>query len=219
MTLAVLKVVLDRHRLLPACGIASVEHAVPTARAILDGGLDIMEVTFRNAQAAQCIRVIRESVPDIAVGAGTLLTERQVEAAIASGAQFGLTPGFNPTVVRHAIQCGFTMIPGVLTPGEIEQALELGCVLVKVFPVSSVGGADYVRALAGPYAQTGLRIIPFGGVNDENLQHFLSQPLVHAVGGSWLTPQPLTEVGRWSEVAACVAKTVELSKRAGRAQI
>jgi 2-dehydro-3-deoxyphosphogluconate aldolase/(4S)-4-hydroxy-2-oxoglutarate aldolase len=199
---------LSRARILSAAVIDDPAHAVPLARALLAGGLDVMEVTFRNAHAAECIRRIRAEVPAMLVGAGTLLSPAQVDVARAAGAAFGVTPGFNPTVVRHAVESGFTLAPGVLTPGEMEQSLELGCPTVKFFPADAAGGPDFIKSVAAPYAHTPLRIIPLGGIGETNLATYLSLPLVVAVGGSWLTDRKLAAAGRWDEVTALVRRAV-----------
>ena len=205
---------LGARRLMAAATIAAPEHAVPLARAFLAGGLDVMEVTFRNAHADDCIRRIRAEVPAMTVGAGTLLSAAQIAAARAAGAMFGVSPGFNPSVVRSAVDAGFPFIPGTLTPGEMEQSLELGCPLVKFFPASAAGGVEFIRALAGPYGHTGLRLIPLGGIGEANLVTYLALPLVLAVGGSWLGDRTLTAAGRWPEIAARTRRALELARAA-----
>ncbi|MEI6194751.1 MAG: bifunctional 4-hydroxy-2-oxoglutarate aldolase/2-dehydro-3-deoxy-phosphogluconate aldolase [Verrucomicrobiota bacterium] len=194
-------------RILSAAVIDSPSHAVPLANALLAGGLDVMEVTFRNAHAAECIRRIRAEVPQMCVGAGTLLTPAQMDEARSAGAQFGVSPGFNPTVVRAAVERRFLFIPGVLTPGEMEQSLELGCPWVKFFPAVAAGGVDFIKAVAAPYAHTELRLIPLGGVTEQTLADYLELPLVVAVGGSWLTDRKLAAGGRWNDIT-------ELTRRA-----
>jgi 2-dehydro-3-deoxyphosphogluconate aldolase / (4S)-4-hydroxy-2-oxoglutarate aldolase len=204
---------LARARILSAAVIDDPAHAVPLARALLAGGLDVMEVTFRNAHAAECIRRIRAEVPAMLVGAGTLLTPAQVDEARAAGAAFGVTPGFNPTV-RHAVATGFTLAPGVLTPGEMEQALELGCPTVKFLPASAAGGPDFIKAVAAPCAHTALRLVPLGGIGEHNLAAYLGLPLVVAVGGSWLTDSKLASAGRWEEITALNRRAVAISSPA-----
>lgn len=194
-------------RVLSAAIIDSPEHAVPLANALLAGGLDVMEVTFRNAHAAECIRRIRAEVPLMYVGAGTLLTSAQIDEARTAGAQFGVSPGFNPSVVRAAIERKFLFIPGVLTPGEMEQSLELGCPWVKFFPAAAAGGEEFIKAVAAPYAHTALRLIPLGGISEQTMADYLALPMVVAVGGSWLTDRKLAAAGRWDDIA-------ELTRRA-----
>ena len=202
---------LSRAHILSAAVIDNPEHAVPLARALLAGGLNIMEVTFRNAHAAECIRRIRNEVPAMTVGAGTLLSAAQVDEARAAGAQFGVSPGFNPTVVRHAVAVQFPFAPGVFTPGEMEQSLELGCPIVKFFPAATGGGADFIKSVAAPYAHTILRLIPLGGIDEANLTEYLGLPLVIAVGGSWLTDRKLAAAGLWDEITKKTTRAVQLA--------
>lgn len=207
MTQAEIRNRIATRRVLSAAIVDRPEHAVPLARALLAGGLDVMEITFRNAHAADCVRQIRREVPAMAVGAGTLLSEAQLDEARAAGAQFGVSPGFNPRVVQAAVDRGFPFVPGVLTPGEMEQAMALGCDWVKFFPASAAGGLEYLKAVAGPYGHTALRVIPLGGINEANMAQYLALPLVPAVGGSWLTDRKLAAAGRWDDIA-------ELTRRA-----
>lgn len=200
---------ISARRLLSAAIIDALEHAVPLARALFAGGLDVMEVTFRNAHAAECVRRIRAEVPEMTVGAGTLLSPAQVDAARAAGAQFGVSPGFNPRVVRHAVELGFPFVPGVVTPGEMEQSLEAGCDWVKFFPAAAAGGVEFLKAVAGPYGHTRLRIIPLGGVSEANMLEYLSLPIVAAVGGSWLTDRKLAAAGRWSEITEITRRALD----------
>jgi 2-dehydro-3-deoxyphosphogluconate aldolase/(4S)-4-hydroxy-2-oxoglutarate aldolase len=171
-------------RILSAAVVDDPAHAVPLARALLAGGLGMMEVIFRNAHAAECIRRICREVPEMTVGAGTLLTPAQIDVAMKAGAQFGVSPGFNPTVVRHAVATGFSFPPGVLTPGEMEQSLEMGCSVMKFLPAASGGGPGFIESIAAPYAHTALRLVPLGGIGESNLKAYLALPMVIAVGGS-----------------------------------
>ena len=193
---------ISRRRILSAAVIDNPGDAANIARALLDGGLDVMEVTFRNPHAAESIRRIRAEVPDMWVGAGTLLTPAQINEAMDAGALFGVSPGFNPTVIRAAGDRGFPFIPGVFTPGEMEQSLELGCPWVKFFPAGIPGAIDYLKTLSAPYAHTPLRIVPLGGVNAENLLDYLALPTVPAVGGSWLTDRKLVAAKDWTALSA-----------------
>lgn len=205
-------------RVLSAAVIPAPDDAVRAAQALLAGGLDVMEVTFRSAHAAECVRRIRAEVPGMTVGAGTLLMPAQVDEARAAGAQFGVSPGFNPTVVRYAVEAGFPFVPGVLTPGEMEQALEHGCPVVKFFPAAAGGGPDFIKAVAAPYAHTALQLVPLGGIGERNLADYLALPLVAAVGGSWLTDRELMTAGRWDEITARTRRAVVIVKAAGPAR-
>ena len=151
--------------LLPAVGVHARHLAIEIARALLAAGLDVMEITFRHPGAAACVSAVRRQVPEMLVGAGTLLSEAQLDAALANGAQFGVTPGFNPQMVQAAAARKFLLIPGVATQGELEQALALGCRTVKIFPAETLGGAAFIKALSGPYLRTGVKVIPMGGLH------------------------------------------------------
>ena len=178
-------------KILPAITFDDAAFAVQVANAVLMGGLDVMEVPFRTTVAAESIQLIREAFPMMKIGAGTILTPAQVVEAKKAGAQFGLSPGFNPAVVKEAIKNDFPFIPGVMTPSEIELALELGCKIQKLFPATLVGGIAMLNALYGPYGHTGIKFIPMGGVTLDNLNEFLCLPNVAAVGGSWLATKSL----------------------------
>lgn len=202
---------LRRSRILSAAVIEDPTHAVPLAKALLAGGLAVMEVTYRNPHASECIRRIRAEVPGMTIGAGTLLTPAQVDEARAAGAAFGVTPGFNPRIVRHAVDQGFALAPGVLTPGEMEQSLALGAPVVKFFPAAAAGGVGFLKAIAAPYAHTALRIVPLGGISEANLHEYLALPLVIAVGGSWLTDRRLAATGQWEAITALTRRSMALA--------
>lgn len=209
MTLEQVQGRIGARRVLSAAIIDAAEHAVPLARALLAGGLDVMEVTFRNAHAAECVRRIRAEVPGMCVGAGTLLSAAQIDEARAAGAQFGVSPGLNPPVARAAVDRGFPFVPGVVTPGEMEQALMLGCPWVKFFPAAAAGGIEYLKAVAGPYGHTSLRVIPLGGIGEANMADYLALPLVAAVGGSWLTDKKLAAAGRWGDITEITRRALD----------
>ncbi len=198
-------------KILPAVVISDSNRAVALGRAILAGGLNVMEVTFRHPDAPRCIEIIRKELPDIYIGAGTLLTEAQVRQAINAGAQFGVTPGFNPTIIKAAKTANFPLIPGVMTPGEMEQALEMGCSTVKFFPAEASGGVPFLQAVAGPYAHTALRFIPLGGIGPKNMQGYLALPMVAAVGGSWMAAPKLIESQDFDEITKLVREAVTLA--------
>jgi 2-dehydro-3-deoxyphosphogluconate aldolase / (4S)-4-hydroxy-2-oxoglutarate aldolase len=187
-------------RIVPVVVLDSADHAAPLAEALLAGGLDIMEITFRTAAAEESIRRISASHPGILLGAGTLLDPDQVVRAKQAGAVFGLAPGLNPRVVAAAREAGLEFSPGVMTPGEVEHALTLGCRLLKFFPAEAAGGVAMLKSLAGPYAHTGVRFIPTGGISLANLASYLAVPVVAAVGGSWMVDPALVRAGRWDEI-------------------
>lgn len=199
-----------KSRLLPAVTLEHEEVAVSVARALQAGGLNLMEITFRTDAAARSIRAIRREVPDMVIGAGTLLTRDQVSQAADAGARFGLAPGYQPDLIDHANELDFPFIPGVSTPSEIECAMTQGCMLQKLFPADLLGGPDWIRALTGPYKQTSLKLIPMGGVGPANLSDYASLELVGVLGGSWLTPKEAIRTGEFARVTEEVRKSLAL---------
>jgi 2-dehydro-3-deoxyphosphogluconate aldolase/(4S)-4-hydroxy-2-oxoglutarate aldolase len=187
-------------RIVPVVVLDRVESAEPLAEALLQGGLDIMEITFRTPAAEESIRRIAARFPEILLGAGTLLEKEQVLRAKDAGAVFGLAPGLNPATIAAAKEAGLQFSPGVMTPSDVEQALSLGCKLLKFFPAEVAGGVDMLKALAGPYGHTGLKFIPTGGVSSGNLSAYLRLPVVAAIGGSWMVDKQLVNDGKWSEI-------------------
>ncbi len=201
-----------RTRIISVVTIDRAEDAEPLAAALLEGGLETLEITFRTPAAPEAISRIRAAFGDrIHLGAGTLLTGEQVVQAVQAGASFGLAPGFNPNVVRAAQERGLGFIPGVMTPSEIERALELGCKVQKFFPADVAGGVKMLRILAGPFGHTGVSFIPLGGVNAETLRDFLSAPGVAAVGGSWIADRSLIKAGDWSAITDLAKKAVAIA--------
>lgn len=200
------------NRVLPAAIVPSANQAVPLARALQAGGLTVMEITFRNEEAPEAVRRIRAEVPGVQCGAGTLLSVRDLEVAINAGAQFGLSPGFNPTVARAAVERAFPFIPGVQTAGEMEQAMTLGCTWVKFFPAEAAGGVPFLKALAAPYQHTPLRVIPLGGIGPHNMASYLALSIVPAVGGSWLANAQLLNAGNYGEVTRLAEEATATAK-------
>jgi 2-dehydro-3-deoxyphosphogluconate aldolase / (4S)-4-hydroxy-2-oxoglutarate aldolase len=180
--------VLWRLGLIPAVQLPSPAIAVPLADALLEGGLPVIEVTFRAAGASEAIREIRSTRPAILVGAGTVLTVEQAEAALDAGAQFIVAPGTNARVVDYVLGRGGVMFPGVATPSEIEANLDRGLSGLKLFPAGVLGGVAFLRAMSGPYKD--VRFLPTGGVSTANLADYLSQPNVLACAGTWIAPLP-----------------------------
>jgi 2-dehydro-3-deoxyphosphogluconate aldolase / (4S)-4-hydroxy-2-oxoglutarate aldolase len=199
-----------RHGIVPVIAIDSVDAALPLADALLAGGLPLVEITFRTAAAADVIRRLTAERPQLLVGAGTVLTAANLDAAVQAGAKFGVAPGLNPQIVRRAREAGLPFVPGVATPSEIEQALALGCRVVKFFPAEALGGVAMLQALVAPYAHTGVRLVPTGGVGPGNLKSYLDLPQVAAVGGTWLAKPDDLAAGRWPVIrercAAAVAQ-------------
>ncbi|MEX3013978.1 bifunctional 4-hydroxy-2-oxoglutarate aldolase/2-dehydro-3-deoxy-phosphogluconate aldolase [Gymnodinialimonas hymeniacidonis] len=199
-------------RLLPVVVLGRVEDAVPLGRALVDGGLPVAEITFRSDAAEASIRAIAAEVPEILLGAGTVLTEDQVRAAAAAGAQFLVTPGFNPAVVRAAKTASLPIVPGVNNPTGVEMAMAEGLNAVKFFPAEATGGVPFLKALSGPYKA--VRFIPTGGVGLSNLSQYLALPSVLACGGSWMVDSKLIEAGRFDEITKLTAAAVAAAKDA-----
>lgn len=199
-----------QQRLICVAVIDQAEHAVPLAEALLAGGLKVMEITFRTAGAADSIARIRRSVPRIAIGAGTLLSAEQVKQAVDAGAQFGVSPGLHESVLAEAVKLQMPFFPGVMTPTEVGRALELGCKQLKFFPAETAGGVKMLKALAGPFAHTGVKFIPTGGINAASLADYLAVPQVAAVGGSWMAERKLVAEKAWSKITALAAEALKV---------
>jgi 2-dehydro-3-deoxyphosphogluconate aldolase / (4S)-4-hydroxy-2-oxoglutarate aldolase len=192
----------------PVIAIESVEHAIPLADALLEGGLPIAEVTFRTAAAADVIEKMASERPELLVGAGTVLTLDNLQAAVDCGAKFGVAPGMNPEIVSQADDSEWPFVPGIATPSDIECGLSLGCRVLKFFPAGALGGLSMLKALAGPYKHTGVRFMPTGGVSTDNLESYLNLDVIAAAGGTWIAKQADFDAGAWSTIterckAAC----------------
>lgn len=199
-------------RLLPVVVLDRPEDAVPLARALVAGGLPVAEVTFRTEAAAQSIRRMVDEVPEILVGAGTVLTVEQVDAAHAAGAKFLVTPGFNPAVVTRAQELGLPIVPGINNPTGVEQAMSYGLSLVKFFPAEPTGGVPFLKALSGPYGA--MRFIPTGGIGPKNLDTYLTLRPVLACGGSWMVEPALIRAGDFTRITELTAEAVALARKA-----
>jgi 2-dehydro-3-deoxyphosphogluconate aldolase/(4S)-4-hydroxy-2-oxoglutarate aldolase len=184
----------------PVIAIEKVEAAIPLADALLQGGLPMVEITFRTAAAAEVIRKISQERPQLVVGAGTVLTAANLNAAKASGAVFAVAPGLNPQIVKQAQELGMLFVPGVATPTDIEQGLALGCEMLKFFPAEALGGVAMIEALSAPYKHTGIRFIPTGGVNSGNLESYLKLDTVAAVGGTWIAKKEDLATSKWDDI-------------------
>jgi len=189
--------------------IDRIDDAVPLAEALLAGGVGVMELTLRTPVALDALRAIRQSVPSMVAGVGTILTPAQVGAAAQAGAAFGVAPGTNPRVLRAAAEAGLSFAPGIATPSDIEAALEHECRLLKFFPSEPSGGLSYLKNIAAPYAHLGLRYVPLGGVNEKNMASYLAEPMIAALGGSWLAPRELIQAGDWTAITARAAAANE----------
>lgn len=199
--------------IVPIVAVESVEMALPLADALLEAGLPLIEVTFRTEAAAAVIECLVRERPQMLVGAGTVLTRKNLKAARNAGAQFGVAPGLNPRIVKRADRLGLPFIPGVATPSEVEQALALDCEVLKFFPAGQLGGIEGIKALTGPYGHTGVRFMPTGGVNQGNLEAYLSLQTVAAVGGTWLAKKEELANGAWGTIRDRCRQAVETVRR------
>jgi 2-dehydro-3-deoxyphosphogluconate aldolase/(4S)-4-hydroxy-2-oxoglutarate aldolase len=197
---------------IPVIVIEDANDAEPLAEALLEGGMDVIEVTFRTAAAPAALARIIRRFPEMIVGAGTVVTREQAQRCVDLGVSFGVAPGFNPETVRLFQGNDVLFIPGVLSPSEIESAYGLGCTLLKFFPAGAAGGPKMLRALAGPYAPLGVRFCPTGGVSLDNMNEYLSLPEVFAVGGSWIASKRQIADKQWSVITR---QTREALARAG----
>ena len=196
-------------RIVPVIVINDIAKAVTLAKALCDGGLPCAEVTFRTAQAADAIRAITKALPEMLVGAGTVLTPAQVDEAMDAGAKFMVAPGLNPETVRHCQAKGVPMLPGVITPSEIEQALSLGLDTLKFFPAEAAGGVNMLKSLSAPYGA--VRFVPTGGLTPANLSQYLAIKSVMACGGSWMVKDDLITSGDFDKIIELTREAVKLA--------
>lgn len=195
--------------IIPVIKLNRVEDAIPLANALLAGGIPVAEVTFRTEAAAEGIALIRREVPQMLVGAGTVLSTEQAIAAVEAGAQFVVSPGSNGKIIDKVLDSGVVMIPGVATPTEIEAAMGRGLSVVKFFPAEALGGVAMLKALAGPYPQ--MKFVPTGGISAGNMQDYLQQKNVLAVGGSWMVQKDLDVVQQLCKEACKSVASIQRS--------
>ena len=189
---------------IPVIVIDDANDAEPLAEALLAGGMDVIEVTCRTAAAPEALARIKKSFPEMLLGAGTVVTPDQAKMCIDTGVSFGLAPGLNPDTVKYFKQNDTLFIPGIMTPSEIEQGLSLGCKMLKFFPAGAAGGVNLLKNFAAPYAPLGVQFCPTGGVNLNNMNEWLSLPVVSAIGGSWLATKQQIADKQWGVVTAQV---------------
>ena len=191
----------------PVVVLDDAKDAVSAAKALLAGGVDVMEITFRTAAAADSIKAVAENCPDMLVGAGTVITLDQCKKAVECGAKFIVAPGFDEEVVRWCVENGVAVTPGCVTPTEIMAAMKLGLNVVKFFPAGVYGGLSAMKALSGPFG--GIKFIPTGGVNGQNIGEFIAAPFIHAVGGSWVCPKADIAAGNFDKITELCAQAKE----------
>ena len=184
----------------PVVVLEDAKDAVPTAKAMLAGGIDVMEITFRTAAAADSIKAVAQECPDMVVGAGTVVNLEQCKLAVECGAKFIVSPGYDEETVAWCCDNGIPVTPGCVTPTEIMMALKHGLKVLKFFPANVYGGLSAIKSLAGPFG--GVKFIPTGGVNAQNLAEFISSPYIHAVGGSWICQKADIAAGNFDKITA-----------------
>ncbi|MBQ8198239.1 MAG: bifunctional 4-hydroxy-2-oxoglutarate aldolase/2-dehydro-3-deoxy-phosphogluconate aldolase [Lachnospiraceae bacterium] len=195
----------------PVVVLEDTKDAAPLAKALTEGGLPCAEVTFRTEAAEESIRIMAEQFPQMLVGAGTVLTIDQVDRAVAAGAKFIVSPGFDPEIVDYCLEKKIPVFPGCITPSEVTQAVKRGLEVVKFFPAEQFGGVATIKALAAPF--TGVKFMPTGGVNAKNLESYLSFPRIIACGGSWMVSGALVKEGKFDEITELTREAVSLVKQ------
>ena len=192
----------------PVVVLNDAKDAAPLAKALCEGGLPCAEVTFRTEAAEESIRIMTTEYPDMFVGAGTVLTIEQVDRAVAAGAKFIVSPGFDPEIVDYCLSKDIPVYPGCITPSEVAQAVKRGLKVVKFFPAEQFGGVSTIKALAAPYV--GVKFMPTGGVNAKNLESYLSCDKIVACGGSWMVKGDLVKEGKFDDIKKLVKEAVQL---------
>ena len=199
-----------------ACGVVPVvvlddaEQAVPTAKALLAGGINAMEITFRTAAAKASIAKVAKEVPEMIVGAGTVVSLEQLHDAVEAGAKFIVSPGTDPEVIAEANKLGVAMTPGVVTPSEILMGLKLGVKVFKFFPAETYGGLKTIKALCGPFPQ--IKFLPTGGINQSNAAEYYKNPKILAVGGSWMVTKDMVAAGDFDAITEKSKAATDLFK-------
>ena len=194
--------------IVPVVKIEKAEDALPLGRALINGDLPIAEITFRTSAAAESIKSLTKELPTLLVGAGTVLTVEQAKKAVSAGAKFIVSPGFNPKVVDYCIENSIPITPGINNPTQIEMALEREIEVVKFFPAEASGGLSLLKSMSAPY--TGIKFIPTGGINQDNLCSYLSYNKVHACGGSWMVKDNLISSGNFNEITRLTKEAISI---------
>jgi 2-dehydro-3-deoxyphosphogluconate aldolase / (4S)-4-hydroxy-2-oxoglutarate aldolase len=192
--------------------IDNCEDALPLAKTLFDNGIKAIENTLRTPAALETIKSIKQSIPEMLVGAGTVLTIEQAADVYQAGADFAVSPGINPRVVEKANKIGLPFAPGIVTPSDIEMSIELGCRVLKFFPAEPSGGVNYLKSIAAPYQHLGLKYIPLGGLDFSNMKTYLESSLVTALGGSWIAPRKAIQEKNWSLIASNAKKASAIIK-------
>lgn len=205
-----IKEIMETSPVVPVMVIENLEDAVPLAKALVEGGLKVLEITLRTAPALEAIAAIKESVPDAIVGAGTIINTETLQASLDAGAEFIVTPGSTPAIIDAAQASGVPILPGVNTPSEAMVLLEKGIAAMKFFPAEAAGGIPMLKSIAGPLPQ--ITFCPTGGVNPKNAQEYLALPNVACVGGSWMAPTDMVKAKKWEEIKQLAAEAAALKQ-------
>ena len=201
---------LSEVKIIPVIQIDDAKLAVPLAKTLVENGLPAAEITFRTVAASEAIARIKDTYPDLILGAGTILNAQQVDQAFAAGASFMVSPGLNPRTVKYCQDKGLSIVPGINNPSQIEQGLELGLNFLKFFPAEASGGIAMLKSLLAPYV--GLKLMPTGGINLSNVNNYLNIERVVCCGGSWMVPAKLINEQNWDEIGRLTRQAAELVK-------
>lgn len=208
--------ILKQAPVVPVITINKLESAVPLAKALMAGGIPVLEVTLRTAHGLEAIRLIKEQVPDAIVGAGTVLNETDLANAVAAGSEFIITPGLTDSLLQAGVNCGVPFMPGIATVSDLMRCREKGLDTLKFFPAEANGGAKALKAFAGPFAD--MAFCPTGGIGLNNLESYLALPSVLSVGGSWIVPDKLIDQGDWDGITTLAREACDLVQKIRAAQ-
>lgn len=214
MSIPSISKLLEKNPIVPVVVLDRLGDAVPVAQALLSGGIQCAEITFRTPVAAEAIRMIAARIPEMVIGAGTIINAQQARQALAAGAQFLVSPGISRDVAAVAEEWGIPYLPGVANPTDIMTALSFGLQVVKFFPAVALGGLSVVRAYSGPFPQ--LKFVPTGGINPDNMSQWLSDPVVASVGGSWMVHSKLIDAGDYTAITRLSKEAMTRAKEVQR---
>jgi 2-dehydro-3-deoxyphosphogluconate aldolase/(4S)-4-hydroxy-2-oxoglutarate aldolase len=203
---------IGKSRVIAVLVIDRVENAVPLAKALIEGGVNAMELTLRTDAAIGSLRAIRSEVPEMIAGVGTILTVSQLREVCLADAAFGVAPGLNRKIIEEARSLGLPFAPGVVTPSDVEKALEYDLRILKFFPAEPSGGLAYLKSMNAPYAHFGIKYIPLGGVNLKNMGSYLEDPMILAVGGSWIAESKLIQNQDWKTITENARQAIKAAR-------
>lgn len=199
---------LEKSRVVAGFSVNEPEQAVSISRALLAGGIDVVELTLRTPAGLKAVELVAREVPEVHLGVGTILTPETATAVKEAGGHFGVSPGCNPRVIRAARDAGLPFAPGICTPSDLEVAIENGCRLVKFFPAEASGGLTFLKSMAAPYKHLGIRYFPLGGIHAGNMNAYLAEDVVPAIGGSWIVTNELVAQGDWDGITSRAAEVI-----------